>query len=498
MSTPPPSYEQREIILAANRGESFSVDASAGTGKSTLLEMIDEQGDRNKSYVYIVFNKANAKEAKKKFNKHRVLVTTANSLGYRNIVGNNGDNLRNRISTHTYADISNAYQDVMKKNIHGMEPMVFYIGIEKTIGNFCISTDTEINETHVPPHYAREDCGVIISRARAYWLQACKFECLYTHDIYMKKWALSNPTLPFDCILYDEAQDTDPNMLKVVNAQTSQKIIVGDKYQQIYKFRGSLNAMDKFNVDGSYRLSQSYRYGEEIAGIANQIIERYYGVESNIKGCKQLDTKVSNSGYLRNPNESPNVIIARTNHQIIELMLEAKDANKKYYSYVETADIKQIIGSIWCLKNNQPPSHELFKGFDSYDELKELIRFGGNPVLKTYIDLYNLYGYTEIKNAIIESEKNAEYVSDRIHSKHINGLHEVYVSGHKCKGLEFDNVILHKDFYDSTHKKFNDDEKNLVYVASTRAQKNLDISRLNELCDIHDPRPIKQHINENK
>nr|WP_249816408.1 UvrD-helicase domain-containing protein [Bradyrhizobium sp. 180] len=56
----------------------------------------------------------------------------------------------------------------------------------------------------------------------------------------MKLWALSNPAIAADFILLDEAQDTNPVVLDVLRKQPAQMVYVGDKYQQIYEWRGAV------------------------------------------------------------------------------------------------------------------------------------------------------------------------------------------------------------------------------------------------------------------
>jgi hypothetical protein len=65
------------------------------------------------------------------------------------------------------------------------------------------------------------------------------------HNGYLKAWALTGPMLNTDYILLDEAQDTNPVVLGVLTGQRAQVVYVGDPYQQIYEWRGAVNAMDR-------------------------------------------------------------------------------------------------------------------------------------------------------------------------------------------------------------------------------------------------------------
>ena len=96
----------------------------------------------------------------------------------------------------------------------------------------------------------------------------------------MKQLQLLNPDLqywvgPHDLLLLDEAQDMNPCMLSVCLQQSVPKIVVGDQHQQIYSFRGAVNALelvlasDQTTVRTNYFLTKSFRLGSEIAFTAN-------------------------------------------------------------------------------------------------------------------------------------------------------------------------------------------------------------------------------------
>ena len=68
-----------------------------------------------------------------------------------------------------------------------------------------------------------------------------------------------------DFILLDEAQDTNPVVLDVLRRQSAQMVYVGDKYQQIYEWRGAVNAMEQMATDGVTYLTMSFRFGPVIA-----------------------------------------------------------------------------------------------------------------------------------------------------------------------------------------------------------------------------------------
>ena len=56
----------------------------------------------------------------------------------------------------------------------------------------------------------------------------------------------------------DEGQDMNPPVLDIFNKQKYNKIIVGDPNQQIYMFRGAVNALDSIDATHTYHLTQRF------------------------------------------------------------------------------------------------------------------------------------------------------------------------------------------------------------------------------------------------
>ena len=98
------------------------------------------------------------------------------------------------------------------------------------------------------------------------------------HDGYLKLWQLRNPSLQrvtnHDVLLLDEGQDMNPTMLNIFMNQSVTRVIVGDPNQQIYMFRGAVNALGLISPTHTYFLTQSFRFGPEIGFVANLCLTR--------------------------------------------------------------------------------------------------------------------------------------------------------------------------------------------------------------------------------
>lgn len=473
-----PTYQQCKIIKADELNKSFIIKASAGTGKSTTLRFIG-QFNKDKKYIYIVFNRANAIEAAADFPPN-VFCTTANSLGFRAVIGKDPikrNRVKSSMTVHTMQNVTGAYKEF--NSLSPDQRAILVINIIKTVENFCKTLDLEITFKHVPMNCADALVNRVIGYAKVYWEKAKEVKCDITHDVYMKIWSLRNPKLLYDTILYDEAQDANALMVQLINQQKASIIAVGDHYQSIYKFAGAVNALSSFKCDAEFELTQSYRYGPKIAELANKILYNNFGVNNKIKGFEELDTKIS---YGLNQKQ-PRAIIARTNIKLLDLMLEAAEDQKNYIAYLDTKELRNIIFSLSNLRFNKGEVfHPELSGFEDWDEFMVFLQNGGSPKLLSIVQMWGSKGGPAINNALRIAEENELKLKNRLNTD----LDFIFISGHKSKGLEFNQVSICDDFIDPEDQdKYSDEETNLLYVASTRSKKALDISENPQLMKIH-------------
>ncbi|KAM9672743.1 F-box DNA helicase 1 isoform 7-T11 [Trichechus inunguis] len=225
--------------------------AFAGTGKTSTLVKYAEKWSESR-FLYVTFNKSIAKQAELVFPSN-VICKTFHSMAY--------------------GHVGRKYQSKKKLNLFKLTPfMVNSVLAEgkggfiraklvcKTLENFFASADEELTIDHVPI-WCKNSQGqrVMVEQseklngvleASRLWdnmrkLGECKEEAYQmTHDGYLKLWQLSKPLLAsFDAIFVDEAQDCTPAIMNIVLSQPCGKIFVGDPHQQIYTFRGAVNAL---------------------------------------------------------------------------------------------------------------------------------------------------------------------------------------------------------------------------------------------------------------
>jgi hypothetical protein len=283
----------------------------------------------------------------------------------------------------------------------------------------------------------------------------------FTHDHYLKVWQLGDPRLPGEFVLVDEAQDFNGVMLAVAAAQDGAQVItVGDSQQQIYEWRGSLNAMDAFDGTTVF-LSQSFRFGHQIAQVANKILTR---LDSPLQ-LRGTDTIPSVLG----PVERPRAFLCRTNAKALDIVLDMQRQGVDVHLVGGGREILAFARAAGRLMAGDKTYHPDLSAFETWREVQAYVDDDpSGSDLKMMVKLIDKYGVDVIETAL--SDMPAE---DRA---------EVIVStAHKAKGREWSTVALTSDFDDRLRDDPTPPELRLLYVACTRAQHRLDLTACPEV-----------------
>ncbi|MFA0921917.1 UvrD-helicase domain-containing protein, partial [Pseudomonas tremae] len=111
-----------------------------------------------------------------------------------------------------------------------------------------------------------------------------------THDGYLKLYQMSQPDLSqrFGAILLDEGQDVNPVIANLVQIQKITQVTVGDRHQQLYRFRGAVDALNSPAMKDAEKhfLTQSFRFGPAVAYVANVILS-FKGEKIPLQGLGQ-------------------------------------------------------------------------------------------------------------------------------------------------------------------------------------------------------------------
>lgn len=476
-----PTAEQQAAIDLFRSGDNLVIEAAAGTGKtSTLRQIADVAGDRKG--LYLAFNKAIQTEAESKFSDTSVVAKTAHSLAFAEF-GRPMSHKLNRSSRMRGAEKADALGlrsalmvDTGKIGDFGIKVArhVAVRVITDTVAHFCRTADIEIGVQHVtaPPTYLMNEtqeaifAHQIVPYARKYWQDIIdpKGNLPYTHDHYMKQWALSNPTLPFDYILFDEAQDADSLVSSVVKAQTHAQIVaVGDRSQAIYGWRGAIDAMDAFG-GARTTLTQSFRFGHDIADFANVWLD-ILGADIRVRGSEKP------SSVHRTEKRLPEAVLCRSNAgaiaEVLAMMSKAPERRVAIGGKGKAQQLRSLAEAAKQLQEQHWTRHPEFDTFKSWTEVVEYCEEDDGADLKPLVDLIEGHG--------------AQFLIDAIDRTVDVAQAETTVStAHVAKGLEWFHVRIANDF--RPPKKGEDGgpgemlpaDAMLAYVASTRAQRHLD------------------------
>lgn len=213
MRNPDPTPEQGAILDAFATGETCTIVAAAGSGKTTSLRMLAGAAG-NRRGLYVAYNKAIATDAEGSFPRGTEC-RTAHSLAYRAVGARYRQRLNGpRVSADRTAAILGINQ-ALHLGDHHLQPRTLARLAQETVGRFCFSADDDLHPWHVPAVAGMEDTAdrdtvraTVLPYARAAWaeLQQTSGQLRFTHDMYLKIWGLSRPVLPFDFILFDECQ----------------------------------------------------------------------------------------------------------------------------------------------------------------------------------------------------------------------------------------------------------------------------------------------------
>lgn len=481
-----PTIEQQHAINMAVQGNSCKVTAYAGAGKTSTLKLIGD-AKRNQYGMYLAFNKAIATEAQSKFNQN-VKCKTFHSLAFNSVPRWLTNKLKNRrLMSNQLAsryDLESFKVPVALVQQRGEEDKArlfsskhMATAMMNTVGYFCRSNHNEIQFAHayaalpvwMDDTQRAELANILLPKAYDYWMDTLNPAGInrLEHDHYLKYWALSNPVINADFILFDEAQDADPIMLNVLSKQPTQVIYVGDRHQQIYAFRGAVNAMQTLDI-AETRLSQSFRFGQNIADIANKILFNVLDEEIPLRGFERIESQVGEVDDM-----VADAFIYRTNASALSNMVELVKLGREPRLEVDTSSLIKNIEDAKKLKAGiKLNDGSIFEGFSDWKEAVEYAEEVKGNDLKPLISLIEKVGENVLIEALLKSS-SSDYDC-------------IITTAHKSKGLEFNKVKLGGDFFykEATEPGvplISEDEARLLYVAATRAKKELDVTALNPL-----------------
>ncbi|SDH76323.1 UvrD-helicase domain-containing protein [Propionivibrio dicarboxylicus] len=458
---------KEQQLVIASKAEVLLVNAFAGTGKTSTLVRYAEANPRER-VLYLAFNRAIANEAGQKFPSN-VQARTTHSLAY----GSFGELYRPKLGELAPSHLMRAYRFNVMLASQVVETVLAYVR----------SADTAIGLQHVPEIVPVAERESLLPLATKVWKDVkdpSNKDIPMPHDGYLKLYQLTQPNLKkrFTTILIDEAQDINPATADIVLRQDVKLVLVGDRHQSIYAFRGAKNAFELAEQIASAKnrkierlaLTQSFRFGSGVAAVATRLLQGLKKETLSVIGKDGLDTSFVVD------REKPYAIIQRTNAKVFARAVEL--LGKKSFAIVgaENFPFGKIVDVFYLWTDRLTEIRDPFiRSFGTFAKIEEYALAADDKELLSLFQVVKQFKASI--PTLVPMVKQALVAQDQAHI--------TLSTAHKSKGLEFDQVILGEDFENFVDEEGFvrademddlDQEANLVYVAVTRAIKAIELN----------------------
>ncbi|MDN0195916.1 MULTISPECIES: UvrD-helicase domain-containing protein [Streptomyces] len=475
---PTPTDEQVQAADTFRAGHHLVLQAGAGTGKTTTLALLAVSTKRRGRYL--AFNKDIASDAATRFPR-TVMCKTAHATAFAALGHRYASRLNGPRQPAWKAGQALGITKPIRIGDQEISHKTLSHTVLRAVTRFCYSADRALDRHHVPrirrltaqaEHTQLAD-AVLPFAAKA-WADLQNPEqgvVRFEHDHYLKMWALTEPKIEADFLFLDEAQDTNPVLEQVFNAQRghAQLVMVGDSAQAIYGWRGARDVMTGFDAT-ALTLTRSFRFGPLLAEQANRWLEL---AEAPIRltGSETIPTKVGDI-------ENPDAVLCRTNIGAMAEVMRLLSEGRRVALARGGHTLSALALAARDLKEGRRTSHPELVLFASWGEVQDYAAYdpaGGD--LQPFVDLVDTHGPEAILAAVdkLTDEDDADVIVS---------------TAHKAKGREWPTVRIGDDFpppkdsdqQDSESRPIpepvSDTDARLAYVAVTRARRHLDLGGL--------------------
>lgn len=504
--------EQQAAIDLAAKGESFSLVAPAGSGKSATA--IGMGGARKGLKVlYLVYNRAARTEAETKFNKAGMTwvdVRTTSQIAWRAYADAKtlgvdiADKYKARMDPKAQAIPAREVAKRMKLEDVDFGDNLFLDGYAQAklaydaIERFCNSNRPKITDRDVPLVVVGADPAAlsaarkhIAKLAQMIWMRSIEPDSNLRFTMnYAFKLVSSDPNKDYgyDVVLVDEAQDSnDATMQFLKHQKGAQAVLIGDPAQALYAWRGATDQILRFDGPRLY-LTQSFRFGNAVAEEAMKHLP-HTGTGVTIKGLPTIKDKVT-EGQMADPD----VVLTRTNAGAMEWAMSYLDTGRRVALVRGKEQIESLAHAAAALMRGERPNNLELSHFTTWAELVEFTDEPGGGQYKPLVRMVQAYGV----GRLIDACKKIKQYNTRYPQ------HDVAISTcHSIKGLEWKRVQIGDDFREPNPVEnpetkvmepgtIDPHEAMIHYVAVTRAQEHLDRSGLSWI-DRY-PTPIEEPV----
>jgi len=502
-----PSKYQLAIMDFVKHGNgNLLVDASAGCGKTSSLIMAIKEIPSDASILYCAFNRDIVKEIKKKTKDFdNVDVTTVHGLGLKMLKNNLG-------KEHALQPNENKYRTYITSNISSLtsldlngfsrkEYLKYLSNIIELVNLFrlflCKGSKEALN---IVRQYNIDLYGdeIDVAYYALLWGRENLEEIDFTDMIWLP-FALSLKPygVQYDYVLGDECQDFSNAQRELIlrcRKINTRFIFVGDENQAIYGFAGSnqesFEKLRQLPNTTTLPLPISYRCAENIVKFAQNFVPKIeWNPDDDRKGLIENNTSLDDV-------KDGDMVVCRNNAPLMcaynKFIKDGKPC------YVRGKDIgKNLIGLVNSTKQSELALNldtdglftRLYEGlFDLRDKIIKRDCIDEKSATNTPI-FTNRLDQIRALEVLAEGVENVDdlikKIDDVFSDKKKGGISLSTV--HKAKGLEADRVFIlcnslmpSKSAEKEWEKK---QERNLMYVAYTRAKNYLSFLKESEIKD---------------
>lgn len=472
-----PSAQQVSIGNWFSSGKgNLTVRARAGTGKTTtIIECIKSAPE--KKILLAAFNKEIAEELKARVTDPRVKAQTLHSLGnwfvYKNWGKSNIDDKRGfriaekAIGMKVDPAIINTVADLVSKakNIEPFATKEQLISLAQTFGIIAPDDGTSDSWTsaeiagaaHVALELAAQRDGTI------------DFDDMLYLPI-RNKWVFPL----YDLVVIDEAQDMCPVQLLLAMRVCKKKgriAVVGDDKQAIYGFRGAdSGALDRLKHELNAQelgLTTTYRCGKSIVARAAELVPDFQAAPSAHEGI--VDSISAN--HIADTARAKDFVLSRTNAPLITICLHILSQGRP--AFIRGRDVGATLANI--VKKTKTDTVVELRAALGLWRSNRMNKLAAEKAPDAAFEMVD--DQIQTINALCDGLVKTSEVITRIASLFQNDNNEKAVmlsTVHRSKGLESDRVFILADtLYLYGKKAGEEEEKNIHYVAITRARKHL-------------------------
>ena len=462
--------DEQQAIIARRPTQTIKVSAFAGCAKTSTLERYARAWPMPS--LYLAFNRSIADEARGRF-PPCCETRTAHSFAYRAL----DIRRRGNVVPKLRQEHLRPYEQHLD-GVAGMTDGQVRTAVIRTIENFAMDAGAVFKPEHctAKTEGQRLEIRRMAAAVTGEMLRFEEHQHAITHDLYLKRFELYHRIEgPYKYLLLDESQDLSPVLISIVEKANLPTVVVGDPWQSIYRFRGAVDAMDAFNAP-ELPLTQSWRFGPEIARIANYVLRHSSRPpRAKIKGNPARETTVSRyTGRVR-PGRGT-AILARTNARLFDSLV---NIDRAFHLVGGLADLTRQLLSAHALWKGRlgdvlDPGVQRFSSWRALDHAAEI----GDGEARRLRDIIQKHG--DRLPSLLERLKG--------HHKDDEAEAELVVStAHRSKGREWDVVYVLDDFEnpsefvkrrqtDPNKTEEMDQEVNLLYVALSRAVRELHLA----------------------